>query len=130
MSVSMLIPRTNVDKRLDLGSILNTTFCVAEALGVELVWRVKTNVNLATLIFLYPLYCDCTRRPCMIVFLTRARYYCHQPTIDSRTQSEVGCRPNGTVAVPCFAAPNVTCGGKIFSGTECTFTEEWPCRYV
>jgi TM2 domain-containing membrane protein YozV len=65
-----------------------------------------------------------------VKFLTLARYYCHQPTIDTRTQSEAGCRSNGTVDVPCFAAPNVTCGGVMFNGTECSFAEERSCRYV
>lgn len=75
-------------------------------------------------------YLSCWSTTKLIVPWPKCRYYCHQPSIDTQTQSEKGCRSNGTVLVPCFAAPNVTCGLIKFNGTECSFTEERSCRFV
>ena len=66
----------------------------------------------------------------IISVLTSIRFYCSQPEIDSETQTAIGCRENRTVLVPCYAAPNVTCGGATYNESQCVFQKEVPCRYV
>lgn len=62
------------------------------------------------------------------------RYYCSPPSIDTDTQSVSGCRSNGTVLLPCYAAPNVTCTGANVSSVNdsdgVVFCKEETCRYV
>ncbi|XP_011406426.1 PREDICTED: TM2 domain-containing protein 1-like [Amphimedon queenslandica] len=66
--------------------------------------------------------------------LLPGQYYCSPPSIDTDTQSVSGCRPNGTVLLPCYAAPNVTCTGANVSSVndfdEVVFCKEETCRYV
>ena len=58
------------------------------------------------------------------------RYYCESPSVDSNTQTVIGCRSNGTVLVPCYAAPNITCGNSDYDPGQNVFCKEEPCQYV
>jgi len=58
------------------------------------------------------------------------QYKCKDPEIDSKLQTEKGCRKNHTVLVPCFPVQGVNCDSKDFSGDEIGFYRELPCRYV
>ena len=44
--------------------------------------------------------------------------------------ASIGCRSNGTVLVPCYAAPNITCGNSDYDPGQNVFCKEEPCRYV
>lgn len=57
------------------------------------------------------------------------RYYCASPVIDTESQSVSGCRPNGTVLLPCYAAPYVNCSDSS-SSNGVVFCKEETCRYV
>ena len=62
----------------------------------------------------------------MCVLDVSPRYYCSDVTVDTITQSAVGCT-DGLVNVTCFVAPNLT---LCSSATGDSFTKQIPCRDV
>ncbi|XP_064407621.1 TM2 domain-containing protein 1-like [Halichondria panicea] len=63
--------------------------------------------------------------------LRPGQYYCASPDVDTDSQAIRNCnRDTGTVEVPCYAAPNVSCGGLPYNATQCIFTESRPCTFV
>ncbi|XP_077869201.1 TM2 domain-containing protein biscotti-like [Saccoglossus kowalevskii] len=58
------------------------------------------------------------------------QYYCSKPDIDPDTQAPEGCTKESTVAVNCFPAPNITCSGVTYNGTQVGFQKNVPCRYT
>eukprot|EP00794_Sanderia_malayensis_P008155 gene8155-9027_t len=62
--------------------------------------------------------------------LLPGQYKCKDPEIDASTQSEVGCRKNRTVLVPCIPVAGVYCNGRIYDGYDAGFHKEVSCKYV
>nr|XP_006822171.1 PREDICTED: TM2 domain-containing protein 1-like [Saccoglossus kowalevskii] len=62
--------------------------------------------------------------------LLMGQYYCSKPDIDPDTQAPEGCTKESTVAVNCFPAPNITCSGVTYNGTQVGFQKNVPCRYT
>ena len=83
----------------------------------------------------YPILVVHSRVPLFIPLTpSLCRYYCSPPSIDTETQSVSGCRPNGTVLLPCYAAPSVNCtganGSSVSDSDGIVFCKEETCRYV
>jgi TM2 domain-containing membrane protein YozV len=76
-------------------------------------------------------FCNCNyikTRSCESLLM--GQYKCSSPEIDEKTQQPVNCSINGIAKVPCFPAPNVTCGNYRFNGDEIGFFKNITCKWT